>query len=1106
MQTISPHKPITTLISLSLLITLFLAIPIPLAANQSAATTANSASACSDLFISEYIEGSSYNKVIEIYNGTDAAVDLSAYKIELHSNTTTIRSDDLAGTLAVGDVFVVAHARAHADVLAVADMTNSSVINFNGDDAFALKKADTIIDVIGQIGTLPDDSWGTGTVTTKDDTLRRKSSITAGDSDGSDAFDPATEWDGFAKDSFDGLGSHTADGCGEVAATTALLLTEIVVTPTDGEFIEIYNPGSASVDLSNIYLTDATFARGSVYYYNIVTGADAGGGGFGDFHARFPDGAAIGAGEYQTVALSGSTKFKATYAVDPTYELFEDDDSADTIPDMREATAGSINNQGGLTNSGEVVVLYEWDGASDLVADHDYFVYGDTAEAVDKTDIAIDGPDADTDDSTYLDDTVLTSQKVYVDSHAEDEAYQRKDLTEGEEIATGGNGITGHNEMSENLPETWCTSVKVTPNAASDCSPPTTEPYVPVNIYDIQGSGDTSTLVDDLVETTGIVTADYQAGGFGGFVIQDPDGDSDPLTSDGIFVYTGDSPITVTIGDPVTVAGTVGETFGVTQLSDVTVTENPTGAGSIAPAKITLPVASVATLEQYEGMVVEFDQTLHVTENYNLGRYGQLLLSAEDRLYQFTHTNAPDAAGYATHLDTVARSSILLDDGLTSQNDDPTLYPSGGLSASNSIRSGDTVANLTGIMHYAFGDYMLEPIAASLPTFTSTNPRPAASLETPDDQIAVASLNALNFFTTIDPGGDTGCGPDGTSGCRGADSSAEFDRQLDKLIKALVGMDADVIGLMEVENLNSNVAAADDTQLQSLVAGINATAEEGTTFAFIETGTIGTDAIRVAILYNTETVTPVGDFKILDSSVDTTFNDGKNRPALAQTFKENLNDGEFTVAVNHFKSKGSNCSDTGIDGDDDTTTGQGNCNGTRTAAANALKTWLAGDPTGSGDSDILIIGDLNAYRMEDPIMALKSAGYVDLAESVTVRAGTHPYSYVFGGQWGYLDYALGSPSLSLQVVSVEEWHINADEPRALDYNEEFNAPGFYADDVYRVSDHDPIIVRLRLSSTSAVTLSNTAAPTVSAQEPVYLFAVMLLICTSVVIVRRRDLG
>lgn len=174
-------------------------------------------------------------------------------------------------------------------------------------------------------------------------------------------------------------------------------------------------------------------------------------------------------------------------------------------------------------------------------------------------------------------------------------------------------------------------------------------------------------------------------------------------------------------------------------------------------------------------------------------------------------------------------------------------------------------------------------------------------------------------------------------------------------------------------------------------------------------------------------MTPVGAHAILDSTVDPLFDDAKNRPALAQTFAQNANGQTFTVVVNHLKSKGSACDDVA---DPDVGDGQGNCNVTRANAAVALVNWLATDPTGSGDPDFLIIGDLNSYAMEDPITALANGGYTDLIEYFL---GAQAYSFVFQGQAGYLDHALSNPSLTPQVMGATEWHVNAGEPTALDY-------------------------------------------------------------------------
>jgi predicted extracellular nuclease len=145
------------------------------------------------------------------------------------------------------------------------------------------------------------------------------------------------------------------------------------------------------------------------------------------------------------------------------------------------------------------------------------------------------------------------------------------------------------------------------------------------------------------------------------------------------------------------------------------------------------------------------------------------------------------------------------------------------------------------------------------------------------------------------------------------------------------------------------------------------------------------------------------------------------------------------------------------------------------AAFSVFFTWIATDPTNSGDRDYLIIGDLNAYAQEDPIRALESAGYTNL---VGQFGGINAYSYVFDGQAGYLDHALANASLASQVTGVTEWHINADEPSVFDYDDNIVDPGenpsnpplnpsaLYQVNPYRTSDHDPVLIGLNLTSNS----------------------------------------
>jgi len=592
-----------------------------------------------------------------------------------------------------------------------------------------------------------------------------------------------------------------------------------------------------------------------------------------------------------------------------------------------------------------------------------------------------------------------------------------------------------------------------------------TPPSGTISIATVQGSGDSSPLAGRIVTVTGIVSGDFQendadeASNLGGFFIQDETPDADASTSDGIFVFDGNRPATdVELGDRVTVTGTVNEYFGETQISDAAV--QVVGSGAVSATDISLPTVGtntnsdgdlVADLERYEGMLIRLPQTLTVSNLRDLEQFGSVNLSQGGRLYQFTNSNEPDSSAYAAHKSLIARRSIELDDGLRSANPVNVRYLFAGDIKNYSIRAGDTIAGVTGNLRYARGSggkgsetWRLMPTAD--PRFKSVNARPGRPRV--DGDVRVASFNLLNFFSTVDTGKSV-CGPRGMDNCRGADSRQELDRQLAKSVSALVLMDADIVGLIELENNSSE-------SLRMIVDALNARLGSDV-YSYLETGAIHDDAIKTGFIYKTSAIGLVGSFAILDRRIDPRFDDSRNRPALAQSFQRLANGAVMTVVVNHLKSKGSSCE---ADGDPNLGDGQGNCNRTRTTAAKAIADWVASDPTNSNDADYLIIGDLNAYTQEDPLTALKSAGFTNLVESQK-----SPYSFVFDGQAGALDHALASASLAAQVRGSIEWHINADEPSLLDYNLENgrNPALFDATSPYRASDHDPLIVGLDLS-------------------------------------------
>jgi hypothetical protein len=619
-----------------------------------------------------------------------------------------------------------------------------------------------------------------------------------------------------------------------------------------------------------------------------------------------------------------------------------------------------------------------------------------------------------------------------------------------------------------NVGANWCQST--TPYGDGDLGTPGDEntceaPVAMVKIHEVQGAGDVSPLVGQTVLIEGIVVGDFQDdvganGDLNGFFVQeeDADADADPATSEGIFVYQGSNPtVDVAIGDLVSVEGPVSEYNGLTEItsfSGVTII----GTGTLPAASVlSLPVTAISDFEAYEGMYVTFPQALVISEYYNFDRFGEIVLT-DARHYQPTAVFEPGSVEAANLAVANSLARITLDDGRTASNPDPAIHPNGlEFDLTNLFRGGDTVANVTGVINYDFGLYRVQPTQGA--DYTSVNPR-TASPDPVGGNVSVASFNVLNYFTTLDDGVNDICGPAGDQECRGADTAEEFTRQRDKIIAAIAAIDADVVGLIEIENYPGDVPTAD------LVSGLNDVMGAGT-YEYVATGALGIDAIRQAFIYKPATVSLVGDYAVLDDQsftnplgyVDEEDNlEEKSRPALAQTFANNETGGVFTAVVNHLKSKGSSCGP----GDDDPEAGS--CNLTRALGAQALIDWLATDPTGIGDGDYLIIGDLNSYDKEDPIDVLIASGFADL---VMQYEGEFAYSYVFDGQLGYLDHALGNSDMSDEVTGVTIWHINADEPDLIDYDTSFKQDAqdeIYAPDAYRSSDHDPVIVGLELTT------------------------------------------
>ncbi len=559
----------------------------------------------------------------------------------------------------------------------------------------------------------------------------------------------------------------------------------------------------------------------------------------------------------------------------------------------------------------------------------------------------------------------------------------------------------------------------------------------------------------------GVITADYRYdNGFSGFYVQTPDTKAKENLSNAIFVYLPpSSQITGgKVGEEVILKGRLTSYLNqlqMDQLDQNIQTCNQQASNAVTAQSVSLPFASLTDTtgnvpKRFQGMLVKIPQALTVSENYNYGRYGELYLSL-GRLYLPTNLYPAKSAEAITLAKQNILSKIILDDGYNNQNRTPWLPQN--FSALNTLRSGYQLKNVEGILEYRFGAWRIQPIQgkAQPEIVKDTNPR-STVLAKDSKQIRVSSFNVLNYDNGTEKGFPTE---------RGASTEAEFKKQHQKIVSALKAIDADVYGLMEIANNGYD----DKSAIAYLTKAL------GANWKYVippKTTKLGTDAIAVAIIYNSKRVKTVNDAVVYDDFSQ------KNRVTMAQSFQP-INGGKvFTVVPNHLKSKGS-CPEDKKLADADQGDGQGCWNSTRLTAVQKLMQWIATNPTKTQKSNYLLVGDMNSYAKEDPILAFEKANYKVLLNDEKIGQGKTAYSYVFGvasdatgnGGAGNLDHAIADADLYPMVKRTFAWHINADEPTALDYNDDYKTDEqktlFYSDDAFRSSDHDPVIVDLDLN-------------------------------------------
>ncbi len=539
----------------------------------------------------------------------------------------------------------------------------------------------------------------------------------------------------------------------------------------------------------------------------------------------------------------------------------------------------------------------------------------------------------------------------------------------------------------------------------------------------VQGSGERSPLEGHQVVVEGVVTGNFVRG-LGGFFLQDA-GDGDPATSDALFVRpTPESDAGISAGDRVRIQGHVAEIEAGNRNGTLTTLEperiERLGEGRIAPLALQAPPAD---WEALEGMQVRIDAPLVVSGSDQLARFGELTASFGERLRQPTEVAAPGSAALDQVVADNTRRRIVLDDARNVRDPDRVWY----LPDDVPPRAGSVVTGVTGIVDQRHGQFRLQ---LTEPLHVQPAARPA--IPHVEGALRVAAFNLENLFNGDGRGG-------GFPTTRGAKTPEQLQAQLAKLVASLEALDADIVALMELENDGFD----EHSSIAQLVDELN---RDGSDWRFIDAGQgPGADDIRVGLIHRASRVQTVGEPATL---VEGPFGP-RSRAPLAQAFRRG--DGPvFVVVANHFKSKG--CSEA-TEADTDQGDGQGCWNALRLDSAQRLHAWLSSDPTGTGNDLQLILGDFNAYAMEDPVRWLRDAGWQD---AMAVAGVESPYSYVYNGLAGRLDHALLSPALATQLKGAAEWHINADEPDRFGYAGD-NVPG-----PWRSSDHDPLLLGLDL--------------------------------------------
>ncbi|UOR11619.1 chitobiase/beta-hexosaminidase C-terminal domain-containing protein [Halobacillus amylolyticus] len=991
----------------------------------------------SDLFFSEYIEGSSYNKAIELYNGTDGEVNLSGYTIEMYANGSLEPTGtfDLSGTLASGEVFVAANSRANEEILASADATNNSAINFNGNDPIVLKKDGAVVDSIGQIGS--EESFA------GDVTLVRKESVTAGDTNTEDTFDTTKEWDSYAKDTTEYLGSYQMT---DVPPVELQSIAEARASEP-GSTVKVQGVATAAFNTggqTNLYIQDET---GGIIVRAPGLSAEVGDvvSATGEFSAYY--------GMQQILASTANVDVVTPDAGVPTPEKVT---SQQFSQDNGEAIEGEF------VQVGEVEVLSK-NSYGDFTVQDESGTFtitpnDENALEVGKTYEQISGVvnysfneyklvprnDRDIVEEVFAVQANPTSGSLVIGEKVELYTAQPNGTIH---YTTDGSEPNGSSEeYTEPIAIEQDTTLKavvvkesgeVSPVASFDYT--VLKPFDDVDIHDIQGASHTSPYEGNVVEDVeGVVT---KLDGTNGFYMQSLQPDDNVATSEGIYVY--DRSGTVKVGDHVEVAGEVTEwrEEGYYDAEDLLTTQISASEVNVLADGIELPDPIVLGVdrqqpteviendgmesfdakedgldfyESLEGMLIGIeDATVAAPVKYEeLAVYGK---ASEDQ--KFTR-----AEGLLITPDDYNPERLLIDvDGL-------------GIDAVTGDYFNEMI---TGVVSYDYSNFKIRPTGEFPDLMDGGTEREVTELESSNQKLTVASYNVENFSAASDP--------------------EKAARLGEALVKNLNG--PDIVGLTEVQDNNGPTddgTVAADESYQAVIKAIEAAGGPSYKFASIapvdkmDGGQPGGN-IRVGFLYNPERVSltdkPKGDAVTAVevnkdgltlnpgrvAPMDDAFND--SRKPLAAEFK--FNGEKVIVIVNHFNSKGGDGALFGAE--HPVVLGS---EAQRVQQAEVVNDFVEEIDEEVKRENVVVLGDLNDFTFSDPVQTLAGDDLTNMIEELPTE---DRYSYIYQGNSQVLDHILVSDHLK-KDTKIDAVHINADFSEASG----------------RASDHDPILAQIHV--------------------------------------------